>query len=422
MQIKKIRETDFKPYNSIGDEELSAVQEVVTSGVLSKFVGEWGDGFAGGKQVICMEAEFAEFFGVKHAISVNSWTSGLIAAVGALSFNPGDEIIVSTWTMSASATAALHWNLIPVFADINPDTYCIDPDSVRSLITNRTKAIMAVDIFGQSSDTEALLSLCKEFGLKLIADSAQSPNAFRNSNRVGTTADIGGISLNYHKHIHCGEGGVIFTNDDDLALRMKLIRNHGEVVLRNIPALQMPKNTANLLGFNFRLGEMEAAIARKQLLKLEGITKRREQIALKLNNGLRDLKGLITPVTESGNSHVYYMYPLRLKIEELSVSREELCDALEKAGLFSIERGYENLHLLPLYQKRDAYGTSGIPWSLNPNFNFSNYFKGSCRVAEEFNETSVFLLPICAYELIDKDVEDIIAIFHYVWEVYGWRR
>jgi dTDP-4-amino-4,6-dideoxygalactose transaminase len=368
-----------------------------------------------------MEAEFAEFFKVKHAISVNSWTSGLIAAVGALGLDPGDEVIVSTWTMSASATAILHWNLIPVFADIDPNTYCIDPDSVRSLISSRTKAIMAVDIFGQSSDTEALLKLCQEFNLKLISDSAQSPNAFREEKLVGTSSHIGGISLNYHKHIHCGEGGVIFTNDDQLALRMKLIRNHGEVVLRDMPNSELPESTVNIIGYNFRLGEIEAAIAREQLLKLEILTKRREQIAQKLNDGLKDLKGLITPFTEETNTHVYYMYPLRLNIEELGVDRKVICNSLEEAGLFGVERGYENLHLLPIYQKRDAYGKSGIPWSLNPSFDISNYSKGSCPIAEEFNDISLFLLPLCAYKLDDEDVEDIIKIFHHIWKVYGWK-
>jgi len=421
MALRVVRQKEFSAYNSLGIAEVRAVNRVMESGVLSSFVGAWGEGFLGGKEVQAMESEFSDFFKVKHAISVNSWTSGLIAAVGALGLDPGDEVIVSTWTMSASATAILHWNLIPVFADIDPDTYCINPDSVRSLISSRTKAIMAVDIFGQSSDTEGLLKLCQEFNLRLISDSAQSPNAFREGNFVGTTAHIGGISLNYHKHIHCGEGGVIFTNDDELALRMKLIRNHGEVVLRDMPNSELPKSTANIIGYNFRLGEIEAAIAREQLRKLKYLTKRREQIAIRLNNGLRNLKGLTIPVTAKSNTHVYYMYPLRLNIEELGVDRETICKSLEDAGLFNVERGYENLHLLPIYQKRDAYGESGIPWTLNQTFDLSNYSKGSCPVAEEFNEISLFLLPLCAYKLDDKDVEDIIDIFHHVWEVYGWK-
>ena len=421
MLVEKIRRRPFERYNSIGQEEINAGLKVLQSGVLSAFVGTWGEGFSGGSEVQSMEAEFAEYFKVKHAISVNSWTSGLIAAVGALGLDPGDEVIVSTWTMSASATAILHWNLIPVFADIDPNTYCIDPDSVRSLITSRTKAIMAVDIFGQSSNTEALLELCKEFQLKLISDSAQSPNAFRGEKLVGTASNIGGISLNYHKHIHCGEGGVIFTNDDQLALRMKLIRNHGEVVLRDMPNSELPKSTANIIGFNFRLGEIEAAIAREQLLKLENLTKRREQIAIKLNEGLKDLKGLVIPFTDEINTHVYYMYPLRLNINELSTDREVICSSLEEAGLFGVERGYENLHLLPIYQRRDAYGKSEIPWSLNQTFKVSNYSKGSCPVAEEYNEVSLFLLPLCAYKLDDEDVEDIIKIFHHIWKVYGWK-
>ena len=421
MELKRVRNRNFEKYNSIGREEIDAAQRVLETGVLSAFVGAWGDGFSGGQQVQEMEYEFAKFFGVKHAVAVNSWTSGLIAAVGAMGLEVGDEIIVSTWTMSATATAILHWGLIPVFADIDKSTYCINPDSARSLITKRTKAIISVDIFGQGSNQEELQAICREYDLKWISDSAQSPNATRKGVRLGTLSDIGGISLNYHKHIHCGEGGVIFTNDDDFALRMRLIRNHGEVVLRDMPEDQMPSSTSHILGYNFRLGEVEAAIAREQLKKLENLTQRRSLIAEKLTLGLNGLKGLTLPTIDKGNSHVFYMYPLNLDLSQLGVEREQVCAALEESGLFPLERGYENLHLLPIYRKLDAYGSSKFPWSLNDSFDLRNYQRGSCPVAEKLNDHTLFLMPLCAYELTDEDVDDVVSIFHHVWEVFGWK-
>ena len=179
--------------------------------------------------------EFERFceahFGVRHAVTVNSWTSGLIAAVGAVGLEPGDEVVVSPWTMCASATAIVHWNGIPVFADIEPDMFCLDPRSVEACITPRTRAIMAVDIFGQSADMTALRAVAARHGLKLISDTAQAPGALNGARWAGTLADVGGFSLNYHKHIHTGEGGVLVTDDDTLAERLQLIRNHAEAVV-----------------------------------------------------------------------------------------------------------------------------------------------------------------------------------------------
>ena len=146
----------FRPYNSIGEEETEAALKVLKSGVLSKFIGAHHEDFLGGPKVKEFESACCEYFNVKHAITVNSWTSGLIAAVGSLDLEPGDEIIVPTWTMSATATAIIHWNAIPVFADIERETFNIDPASVVRLITARTKAIMVVDIFGHPADLTAL--------------------------------------------------------------------------------------------------------------------------------------------------------------------------------------------------------------------------------------------------------------------------
>ena len=167
----------FERYNSIGNEEKKAAIEVIESGVLSKFLGVWSPDFFGGPQVQKFERNCEAFFNVKHAITVNSWTSGLIMAVGAIGIEPGDEIIVTPWTMSASATAILHWNAIPVFADIETNTFCLDPKSIRENITEYTKAIMVVDIFGHSANMKEIMDIAKEYNLKVISDTAQAPGA-----------------------------------------------------------------------------------------------------------------------------------------------------------------------------------------------------------------------------------------------------
>ena len=154
--------------------------------MLSQFLGCWDPDFYGGPKVQEFERACEKYFGVKHVVTVNSWTSGLIAAVGAIGIEPGDEVVVPPWTMSASATAILHWNAIPVFADIETETFNLDPKSVEANITPYTKAIMAVDIFGHSCDIDALMEIAERHSLKVITDSAQAPGVFNKGRMTGT--------------------------------------------------------------------------------------------------------------------------------------------------------------------------------------------------------------------------------------------
>ncbi|NBT69652.1 MAG: DegT/DnrJ/EryC1/StrS family aminotransferase, partial [Betaproteobacteria bacterium] len=340
----------FKTYNSIGIEEVQAAKEVIESGVLSQFIGAYHADFLGGPKVKAFEAQCAQYFGVKHAITVNSWTSGLIAAVGAVGIEPGDEVIVPPWTMCASATAIMHWNAIPVFADIDPKTFCLDPKSVEANITPYTKAIMAVDIFGQSADMNALMAIAKKHGLKVISDTAQAPGAMYQGQYAGTLADVGGFSLNYHKHIHTGEGGILVTNDDKIAQRLQLIRNHAEAVVEGMGVSDLN----NMVGYNFRLGEIECAMGMTQLNKLEYFVKRRQQVADKLNQSLFKLDGLSLPYVMLQATHAYYMYPMLLDIESLQVPRARIIQALQAEGITGLTNGYQNVHLLPMFQKKIA--------------------------------------------------------------------
>lgn len=408
---KKTIDYNFKPYNSIGEEEVMAAKEVVESGVLSQFLGVWHDDFYGGPKVKEFEAACAEYFQVKHAVSVNSWTSGLIAAVGAIGIEPGDEVIVSPWTMCASATAILHWNAIPVFADIEDITFNLDPDSVEKNITSNTKAIIAIDIFGHSADIKPLLLIAKKYNLKVISDTAQSPGAIYQGKYAGTLADIGGYSLNYHKHIHTGEGGILVTNDDVLAERLRLIRNHAEAVVAD----KGEKNLVNMLGYNFRLGEIECAIGIEQLKKLAGFVAGRQKIAQQLNDGLKDLKGLRIPQVRENCTHVYYVYPMVLDIEKLGVSRQKIADALLAEGVQGISTRYQNIHLLPMFQQKIAYGSKGFPWTSEICKRDVSYAKGICPVAERLNDESYMGFSMCVYDLNDDEVNLIISAFQKVW-------
>ena len=407
---KTIKKTIAR-YNSIGLEEVEAVKSVVEDGVLSKYLGCWSDDFYGGSKVQKFERDCERYFEVKHAITVNSWTSGLVAAVGAIGVEPGDEIIVTPWTMCATATAILHWNAIPIFADIESETFCLDVVSVEANITSKTKAIMAVDIFGHSADMDALMSLAKKHNLKVISDTAQAPGALYHGKYTGTLADIGGYSLNYHKHIHTGEGGIIVTNDDKLADRMRLIRNHAEAVVGDKGVTDLN----NMIGHNFRLGEIECAIGVEQLKKLKKIVKNRQKVAKRLADGLNNLVGLSLPIVKDNCTHVYYVFALTVDVDKLGVTRDQIIKALEAEGVLGLMTGYANIHLLPMYQNKIAYGSNGFPWNLKEARQDVDYTKGICPVAETLHEKTFMGFQICLHELSSDDIGLIIKAFEKVW-------
>jgi len=403
---------EFRHYKSVGREEVEAAKAVVESGVLSKYLGCWDPDFYGGTKVQEFEKRWAEYFRTPHALAVNSATSGLICAVGALGIEPGDEVIVSPWTMCASATAIVMWNAIPVFADIERDTFNLDPAAIEKCITPLTKAIMVTDIFGHTADLDAIMAVAKKHNLKVIEDCAQAPGALYKGRYAGTIADIGIYSLNYHKHINTGEGGVCVTADPVLAERMQLIRNHGEAVVGD----KGVESLVNMVGFNFRMGEIEAAIGVEQIKKLDDLIGERQRAATRLAAGLRDLKGLRVPVVKPDCTHVYYQFPLINDEHVTGVHRKRLVEALTAEGVPAMGGGgYVNVHLLPMYQKKIAFGSKGFPWTPDNYKGSVSYQKGICPVAEELHDKSFIGMEMCLHHYSDADIDLMIEAFHKVW-------
>ena len=402
----------FKKYNSIDKEELKAASAVIKSGNLSNFLGEYSKEFFGGPKVREFEKKCKSFFNVKHAITVNSWTSGLICAVGALDINPGDEIILPPWTMSACASAILNWNAIPVFADIDKTTFNIDPADVLRKISKKTKAIMAVDIFGHPCNIIELKKISQKYNLKLITDSAQSPYSFYKKKIAGTMSDVGGISLNYHKHIHTGEGGVVFTNSDKIAKKINLIRNHAESVVRS----NSTKDLSNMIGYNFRLGEIESAMGIEQLKKLKKIVSKKQKICKLLTKSLSDIPKIFLPKVLKDYTHSYYIYGIILDLQNIKYSREYIIKKLTSKGVPGLSAGYTCLHLLPTFQKKIAYGKKSFPWNSNFNKRNISYKKGLCPNAEYLHEKSFIKFEVCLYDLTVNDIKFISNAFKKVWK------
>src|SRR5437868_395150 len=353
-----VRDRPFPEYRTIGAEEKAAVAEVLDSGVLSAFLGTWSPEFLGGPRVRKLEEEWARYFGVAHAVSMNSATSGLFAALGAAGVGPGDEVIVSPFTMSASAVGPLLYNAIPVFADIDPETFCISAETIHAVLTPHTKAIVVVDLFGHPAEMHAIMALAGEHGLIVIEDAAQAPGARLGDRYAGTLGHIGVFSLNYHKHIHSGEGAVVVTDDPAVAEKLQLIRNHAEVVLQQKPG---GGDLNNMLGFNYRMTEIEAAIASEQLKKLDGLLAARVRQVDRVTELLSNIGGISTPVVKPGCTHAYYLYALRYDANQVGVPRAQFAEALKAEGVPIAEGYVAPIYLQPLYQERKLFGGTSSP-------------------------------------------------------------
>jgi len=399
-----VNATPLPAYNSIGEEEKAAVLEVLESGQLSGFAAQPNDEHFGGKYVTALEADYCARFGVKHAVAVNSATSALHAAVAATNAGPGDEVIVPPYTMTASATAALFTGAVPVFADIDDEIFCIDPKSVEERITPRTKAIMAVNLYGHPAPLFELKALADKHGLYLIEDNAQAPGASIDGRLAGTVGAAGIFSLNRHKTMQCGEGGILITDDDAIAEKARLVRNHGEVL---VDALGID-DIVNTVGLNYRMPNIEAAIARAQLAKLDQLTEPRVRLAGRLREGLAELPGITPPVVRDGCTHVYYFFTMRYDSQETGLPRDLFVKAVQAEG-YPLSAGYvKPLYLEPLYQRQICFGKDGFPFNQIPHNERQSYQRGICPVVERLQDSELIWTNIIYPPLSEDDMDGFV--------------
>jgi len=393
------KELPFNPVFMDKREKKAAIR-VINSKRLSDFVAANNEYFLGGQEVKRFERAFCQKFKIKYAVSFNSAATALHAAITALKVGPGDEVIVSPYTMSASVSCILMNGAVPIFADISEKNYCINPNEIKKKITKRTKAIMAVNLFGQPAEFDTILKIAKKYKLKVIEDNAQSPGARYKNKFCGTIGDIGVFSFNVHKVIQCGEGGVLVTNNKEYGLRAQLARNHGEVVADQIPKLK----DKIILGSNYRMTELQAAIAYEQLQKLDKLNKQRIKLAEYLTKQLQNINGIELPVVEKNIKHVYYVYPIKIKKEAVGISRNKFIDALKAEG-FTLSKGYvKPIYLLPIFQQKKVFNNTNFPFVSKYYQGRPSYSKGICPVCERMYEQELMLATICQHPNSKKEI------------------
>lgn len=400
-----------------GAEEKLAAGRVLDRGYLSLFEGSHTPdppfSFWGGPEVQELERHWCEYYGVQYAVSMNSATSGLYAAIGALGLGYGDEVIVSPYTMSACATCALVYGAIPIFADVSLDAGSLDPAAIEAHLSERTRAIVVVHQFGIPADMDPILAMARKHNLKIIEDCAQAHGARYRGKYVGTMGDIGVFSLNVNKTIQVGEGAVCTTNDEELRYRLALIRNHGEAVVGPADYEEID----NIIGFNYRLTEIAAAMAVEQLKKLAALNAVRVDYINFLNRSLSTYDFLQTPPPCPHGpgcrecQSTYYVYPLRYLPERLGCKRADFLKVINAEGLQFYQGYVKPLYLQPLYQRKQAF-KHGYPFAAPENQGIeTNYYLGACPNAEKlYFEQMLINEHVRSPHTLD-DMKDIVKCF-----------
>lgn len=356
----------FIPYGKqyIDEEDIQAVVEVLKSDYITT-----------GPKIAELENRISEYTGAKYAVAVSNGTAALHAACFAAGIGQGDEVITSPMTFAASANCILYVGAKPVFADIDPRTYNIDPKEIERKITVKTKAIIPVHFTGQPCDMDEILKIAEKYGLAVIEDGAHALGAIYRNKKIGTLGTMTTFSFHPVKHITTGEGGAVTTNDKFLYDKLLMFRTHG--ITRNVEKMENDEGPwfyeQQTLGFNYRITDIQAALGVSQMKKLESFLEKRKSYAALYDGLLKDIKGVTIPYQAQYSSSAWHLYIIKLNTDSLALGRREIFEKLRKRNIGV------NVHYIPVYY--------------HPYYRKIGYEKGLCPVAEALYE-EIITLPL----------------------------
>jgi len=365
----------YIPYGrqSINEDDIKAVEEVLKSDFLTT-----------GPKIAEFERKFADYVGAKYAVAVSNGTAALHIACMAAGIGKGDEVITTPITFAASANCALYCGATPVFADIDPVTYNISPESVESHVTERTKAIIPVHYTGQTCDMDAIHKIADKYNLIVIEDAAHAVGAEYKGKKIGSLSDMTEFSFHPVKHITCGEGGIVTTNREDLYEKLKLFRTHGitreEKFLHKVDGPWYYEQID--LGYNYRITDIQATLGISQLGRIDKFLEKRKKIAAKYDEAFRDFNGIEIPKQAEYSNSAYHLYVIKV-------------DKSIRKALFEYLRANNigvNVHYIPVYTF--------------PYYREHGYENVKCENAEKLYE-SIISIPIY-YDLSDEEQDYVI--------------
>jgi len=395
---EKYRKEKFPHWPIIGDEEKRAVLDVLNRAELSTFLTSPGEYFLGGKKIKEFEALFSKYFDTKYAVAMNSATSCLHAAVVACGVKPGDEVLVTPYSFTSSATCILMNSSIPVFVDVDENNFCIDHSKIEEKITDKTKAIIVVHLFGGSADMDKMIEIAKKHNLKVIEDCAQCIGATYKDKLLGTIGDCGVFSFVENKNITSGEGGMLITNNEEIHHVSTLVRNHGESIVANQPR----QYKSSILGWNYRMTELDASVGIEQFKKMDWLNDQRIKLAEYLSKKIEsEIDGIRPCLNDKNGKNVYYVLAFKYDESKIKIPRDLFVKALNAEGI-PFGAGYvAPLYLSPIYHENRHF-------SIDLFGKHVNYNKGICPVTEKLHEKELIITMMCRPPATFKDMDDIV--------------
>lgn len=403
---EKTKKTPFGTGKRFGEEELEQLKQALDQNTLFYWAGN---------KVKEFNKKFAEMYDAKYCVSASSGTAAIHVALGTVGVTAGDEVITSPITDMGSVIGILYQNAIPIFADLDPYTYNMDPKSIEEKISDKTKAILVVHLAGNAADMDPIMAIAKKHHIKVIEDCAQSYYCYYKGKLVGTIGNIGCFSLNDFKHISAGDGGMLLLNDEELYKKALKFADKNYDRLSKDPAAM---RKIEFLAPNYRMNELTGAVGLAQLSKLGWICENRNHYGEKLSSGIKGLPGVHLPKMIAGGKSSYWFYMLRIDEKAAGVSRNEFSKALTAEGIPN-QPGYipTCVYEYDMFLNKNVYEGTDCPFGCKHYGKDIQYYKGMCPTAEEILRTAIRLNVNEFYT--DADCNEVIEAIRKVSNYYS---